>query len=188
MEGIMKKIILTANGFENRNIWKIFLKLINKEPEKIKAIFVPTAANNSDAIEVLPKCMHDLLDLNIPSNNIVVYDLHNKMEYEELCKFDTIYFCGGSSQYLLKRINDTGFNESLKKFVDNGGIYIGVSAGSVICANNLPENLGYIKCKLDVHGKEGIKIGKFDPNEISNIKLPDYRAIIIQDNMYEVIE
>jgi peptidase E len=184
----MKKIILTANGLENKNIGKKYLDLINKEPKNIKAVFVPTAANNAGAIEVLPKCMHDLLDLGIPENNIMVYDLHYKIEYEELSVYDTIYFCGGSPQYLLKRINETGFKTSLEKFIDNGGLYIGVSAGSIILANNLPENLGYINCKLDVHGKEGINIGKFEPKQYSYIKLPDNRAIIIKDNNYEVIE
>ena len=184
----MKKIILTANGLENENIGKIFLDLVNKKPENIKAVFVPTAANNTDAIEVLPKCMHDLLDLGIHDKNIFVYDLHYKMGYEELSTYDAIYFCGGSPQYLLKRINDTGFNTSIKQFVDNGGVYIGVSAGSIIVANNLPESLGYLNCNLDVHGNDGINIGKFTPENHSNIKLPDYRAIIIKDNNYEVIE
>jgi dipeptidase E len=184
----MKNIILTANGLENKNIGKIFLNMVNKEPENIKAVFVPTAANYAGAIEVLPNCMHDLLDLGIPENNIFVYDLHYKMEQEELSKYNVIYFCGGNTEYLLKRINDTGFNTSLKNFVDNGGVYIGVSAGSIISANNYPKNLGYLDCKLDVHGKEGINIGKFDPKQYSHIKLPDYKAIIIKDNEYEVIE
>ena len=48
---------------------------------------------------------------------------HRKfMEYEELSEYDTIYFCGGNSAYLIKRINETGFKTPLKKFVDNGGV------------------------------------------------------------------
>ena len=184
----MLNIILTANGFENRNIGKYFLEIINKEPSQIKAIFVPTAANNPDAIDVLPKCMHDLLDLGILGNNIFVYDLHYKMEYNELIKFDTIYFCGGSTSYLLNRINETGFKTPLKQFIENSGLYVGVSAGSIIMANNLKENMGYLNCKLDVHGNEGINTGKFEPKNYSHIKLPDNKAIIIKNNEYEVIE
>jgi len=184
----MKRLILTANGLENKNIGKAFLNIVKKEPKNIKAVFVPTAANNAGAIEVLPKCLHDLLDLGILENNIFVYDLHYKMEYEELSGYDTIYFCGGSTAYLLKRINETGFKTPLQEFINKGGIYIGVSAGSIIAADNLPENLGYLSCKLDVHGKEGINVGKFEPTEYTHIRLPDYRAIIIQDNNYEVIE
>jgi peptidase E len=110
------------------------------------------------------------------------------MEYEELSTYDTIYFCGGNTQYLLKRINDTGFNSSIKCFVENGGVYVGVSAGSIVTANNFSENLGYLDCKLEVHGTSGINIGKFDPENYSDIKLPDNRAIIIKDDNYEVIE
>jgi peptidase E len=184
----MKKIILTSNGFDNKNIGKTFLDFVNKKPENIKAVFVPTAAIYAGAIEVLPGCMHDLLDLGILDKNIFVYDLHYKMENDELSTYDTIYFCGGSPQYLLQRINNTGFNTSIKNFVDNGGVYVGVSAGSIVTANNIPENLGYINCKLDVHCNEGINIGKFDPENYSEIKLPDNRAIIINENNFEVIE
>jgi dipeptidase E len=186
-EKIMRNIILTANGFENKNIGKTFLRIVDKNPSEIKVIFVPTAANNADAIEVLPKCMHDLLDLGIPAENVLVYDLHYNMEYDELSKYDAIYFCGGSSSYLLQRINETGFNESLKTFVDNGGVYIGVSAGSIIAANNLPANLEYLHCQLSVHVKEGISVGQFEPTKHSHIKLPDNKAIIIKDSTYEVI-
>ena len=184
----MKKMILTANGLTNKNIGKIFLDFVNKDPKDIKAIFVPTAAIFAGAIEVLPGCLHDLLDLGIPDKNIFVYDLHYKMETEELVKYDTIYFCGGSPEYLLKRVNESGFKTPLKNYIDNGGIYIGVSAGSIITANDLPENLGYLNCKLSVHGNEGISVGKFDPKPYSQIHLPDNRAIIIQGNNYEVIE
>jgi len=55
-----------------------------------------------------------------------------------------VYFTGGSPQYLLERINSTGFNRSLKQYIDYGGVYVGVSAGSVVAANNLPDNLGFI--------------------------------------------
>jgi peptidase E len=183
----MKKMILTANGF-NKNIGKTFLDFVNKKSENIKAVFIPTAAIFAGAIEVLPKCIHDLLDLGILDKNIFVYDLHYKMEYKELSTYDAVYFCGGNTQYLLKRINDTGFNSSIKCFVENGGVYIGVSAGSIVTANNYSENLGYLNCKLEVHGTDGINIGKFDPENYSDIKLPDNRAITIKDNNYEVIE
>ncbi|MDR2600033.1 MAG: Type 1 glutamine amidotransferase-like domain-containing protein [Oscillospiraceae bacterium] len=184
----MKNILLTANGFENRNIGKKFMEILDKKPSQIKVIFVPTAAINPGAIEVLPKCMHDLLDLGIPADNIKVYDLHYKMEYNELIDYDAIYFCGGNTEYLLKRINETGFKTPLIEFIENGGVYIGVSAGSIISAKNYPDNLGYLNCKLDVHGKEGINTGKFQPNDYTHIQLPDLKAILIQGNNYEIID
>lgn len=40
----MKKIILTSAGFENNEIEKKFLGMINKAPSEIKALWIPTAA------------------------------------------------------------------------------------------------------------------------------------------------
>jgi peptidase E len=184
----MRKILLTSAGFETKNIENTFLKLINKEINQIKTIFVPTAAINPDAIAVLPECMNDLLKVGILPENIVVYDLHFMFTFEELCNYDVIYFTGGNTQYLLDRINDTGFNEPLKQYINNGGIYIGVSAGSIIAGGNLPKNLGYINCTLDVHVDKGSKSGTIDISKCSHISLTNNQAILIQDDKYEIIE
>ena len=184
----MKKALLTSAGFENNNIKKIFLELIDKKTECIKALFIPTAAINADAIAVLPKCMNDLLNAGILKENIVVFDLHCELAYEELCKYDAIYFCGGSTKYLLNRINDTHFYIPLKRFIDNGGVYVGVSAGSCIAANNIPDNLGLINCTLSVHTQEGTKVGKIDISQCPHIHLTDNQAILIRDDNYFIVE
>ena len=45
-----------------------------------EALFIPTAANTPDAIEVLPKCLNDLLKCGIPRENITVYDLYDALD------------------------------------------------------------------------------------------------------------
>jgi len=184
----MRKILLTSSGFENKRIMHLFHNLFDKSPSKLKALFIPTAANDSDAIAVLPKCMGDLLDAGIPDENITVFDLHCNMPFEDLCKYDLVYFTGGSPHYLLQRINDTGFNISLKQFVENGGVYVGVSAGSWIATNNLPNNLGYINCTLDVHMQIGTKSGSIDTSQNPHINLTDSKALLILGNECKVIE
>lgn len=184
----MRKILLTSAGFENKVIGGIFHELVEKKPEKIKALFIPTAAINPDAIKVLPKCLDDLLNAGVLSENIKVFDLHCRRSYEELCKFDTIYVCGGDTEYLLQRINDSDFNISLKQFVDNGGVYVGVSAGSIVGANNLPDNLGFINCTLGVHVLEGSKIGEIDTSLCPHIDLTDNQAILIKGDKYLIVE
>lgn len=184
----MRKILLTSAGFENNNIEKIFLELVGKNPEEIKALFIPTAAINPDAIAVLPKCMNDLINAGVFVQNIVVFDLHCGMTYEELSKFDTIYFCGGNPSYLLNRINDTQFNIALKQFVDNGGVYIGVSAGSLVAVKNLYNNLGFINCTLSVHVPEGSKVGAMDTSQCPHIDLTNNQAILIRGDKCFVVE
>ena len=154
----------------------------------LKALFIPTAANDADAIAVLPKCMNDLLNAGIPEKNIAVFDLHRNMPIEELRQYDLVYFTGGSPHYLLERINDTGFNRSLRQFIDNGGVYVGVSAGSCIATNDLPDGLGYINCTLNVHMKIGTKNGVIDTSNNPHIDLTGNNAILITGDNYQVIE
>ena len=57
---------------------------------------------------------------------------------------------------------------------------IGVSAGSIIFANNLPGNLGLFDTKLDVHCEESSYTGKVSFPLVGNMKLSNTAAIIIR--------
>ncbi len=184
----MRKILLTSSGFENQRIMNVFHSLLEKKPNEAKALFIPTAAIHADAIAVLPKCMNDLRSAGILAENIVVFDLHRPMTYEELCTYDVVYVTGGDSRYLLKRINDTFFHESLTQFVEQRGVYVGVSAGSCIAAQNLPEGLQFIHCTLDVHMQIGTKGGLIDTSKCPHINLTGNNAIVIRGERYEVVE
>jgi len=182
----MKKILLTSAGFETKAISGAFLDFVDKEPNRIKALFIPTAAIFPAAIAVLPKCMDDLLNISILAENIKVFDLHRAMTVEELSEFDAVYFTGGSPQYLLDRINDTGFNSPLNEYVNKGGVYVGVSAGSIVAAGNLPNNLGYLKASLRVHLETGTAQGVIDNDAITQIDLTN-NAVLILGDKYEII-
>ena len=184
----MRKILLTSAGFETDRITAIFHGLFEKQPADIKALFIPTAANFPGAIAVLPKCVNDLLHAGIPSENIGVFDLHRGMSKDELSKYDVVYFTGGSSEYLLERINATGFNKTLIDYINNGGVYVGVSAGSGIAANDLPDSLKLINCTLSVHMPAGTASGIIDTSANPHINLTDSSVIRILDNICEVME
>ena len=97
-----------------------------------------------------------------------------------------MYFTGGSPQYLLDRINDTGFNVPLGDYVNNGGVYVDVSAGSIVAAGNLPNNLRYLKASLRVHLEAGTTPGIFDNDAVTQIDLKN-NAVLIRDGKHEVI-
>ena len=165
------RVMLTSCGLETEQIKKHFLGILGKEPADTKALFIPTAAINADAIEVLPKCMNDLLKCGIPKDNISVFDLHRNMPIDELKTFDVVYLTGGWTSYLLERINDTGFRNTLLDYIRDGGFVIGVSAGSIVFANNLPGNLELLDTKLDVHCNSSSYTGKVFFPLIENMKL-----------------
>ena len=175
------RVLLTSAGLETKEIQKYFMNMFDKDMSLVKALFIPTAAINAGAIEVLPKCMNDLLKCGIKDENIKVYDLHTGMSTEELRQYDVVYLCGGETYYLLERINETGFNESLMEYIQKDGLVIGVSAGSLIFANNIPDNLGLIDTKLDVHLAEGEKCGKVAYPLKDNIRLTNTCAFVIRD-------
>lgn len=184
----MRKILLTSAGFENPRLADIFLELVDKAPHDIHALFIPTAAIDVDAIAMLPKCMDDLLNAGILAHNITVFDLHCGLPYDELRTYDAIYFCGGNTAYLLQRINETHFHIPLKAFVDRGGVYVGVSAGSLIATENVPNNLGMMHCTLKVHVANGSPVGPVDPSQCPQIRLTDNQAIVIRDEEYQIVE
>ena len=123
------RIMLTSCGLETEQIKKHFLGMLGKEPADTKALFIPTAAINADAIEVLPKCMNDLLKCGIPKDNISVFDLHRNMPIDELKTFDVVYLTGGWTSYLLERINDTGFRNTLQHYGERQGSSYQIIAG-----------------------------------------------------------
>jgi len=184
---VARKLLLTSAGFETEAIKKAFLRFVGKNPIDVKAIFIPTAAVFPDAIAMLPKCMNDLLNLGIPPENITVFDLHRTMSSDELSAFDAVYFTGGDPHYLLERINDTNFRCPLSDYVDNGGVYVGVSAGSIVASGNLPNNLGYIKASLQVHCEKGTMRGVFDNDTTTQIDLTDSQAVMIHGTEYTII-
>ena len=174
------RVLLTSAGLETEEIQNYFVGMTGKDMSLVKALFIPTAAINAGAIAVLPKCMNDLLKCGIQDKNIKVHDLHIGMETEELQQYDVVYLCGGDTNYLLERVNATGFNKPLMEYIQADGLVIGVSAGSLIFCNNLSGNLGLIDTKLAVHCAEGDKAGKVAYPVKDSIRLTNTSALAVR--------
>ena len=174
------RVMLTSCGLETKQIENAFLEMLGKAPTDVRALFIPTAAIDADAIEVLPKCMNDLLKCGIPKENVRVFDLHRNLTAMEMKEVDVVYLCGGRTAYLLERINDSGFRDTLKTYIEAGGFVIGVSAGSLIFANNLPGNLGLIDTKMDVHCALSSLTGKLTFPLPENVKLSNTAAMLLR--------
>ena len=182
----MRKILLTSTGFENRSIENKFLELLNKKVDETKVLFIITAAIDPDAIRILSGCLDDLTNCGVKDENITIYDLHKIIPEEELNKFDAIYVCGGSTKHLVSRMEEIDFKKSVEKYIENGGIYIGVSAGSVCASGKYENGLDFIKNVLDVHCDVGTSNGKIVNDE--KICLTNNQAIFIDDNNMTIFE
>lgn len=181
----MGKLLLTSAGFDNINIGHKFLELIGKPVKEIKVLFIPTAAITEEQKAVVPLCKQDLLDIGILEENIDSYNFEEVMTTQKLTSYHGMYVCGGDPQYLLDRFNEDKLE--LHTFLDNNGVYVGVSAGSIVMAQNLEKNLDYVNCTLNVHREIGSHEGVIDIVECPNIELTNNQAILINGDMIEVI-
>lgn len=176
------KVLLTSCGLETKGIESKFKELLSIDVRRVKALFIPTAAVNADAINVLPKCMNDLLKCGILKENIAVYDLHRPMSLDELLVYDVIYICGGNTEYLLDRMNENDFSAVLKSYIRYNKLVLGVSAGSIVFAQNLSNNLGLLHQKLNVHcnDNESEKTGKINLNNKKEIMLGNSQGMVLE--------
>ena len=83
-------------------------------------------------------------------------------------------------------MEEVDFKHLVGKYLDNGGIYIGVSAGSVCASGKYENSLGFIKNVLDVHCDIGSPNGSITTSD--KICLTNNQAIFINDNSMEIFE
>lgn len=159
----MKKLLLTSAGLSD-SLKELFFKQIKKKPQEIKIIFIPSSSTvNDGAREGLSVCMFELENMGILPENIFVYDLRyilsknysrtyssnltqippifRLLSVDDMREYDVLLFSGGDASVLLDEINRTGFNEVIAQAIENGLFYLGISAGSMVAAGNMPNNL-----------------------------------------------
>ena len=98
-----------------------------------KAIFIPTAGDpydNKDFVEA------DRIALEKYGLDIVEMDIKNKNEEEirkAIISADIVLVAGGDTFYLMEKLKESGADKVIKDFIKKNGIYIGSSAGSIVC-------------------------------------------------------
>lgn len=74
-ELLMKTLFLSSSGL-NESTSDVFWKCIKKEPADTKVIYVPSAAvENDGAREGIALCAEGLMNMGIPFENILIYEL-----------------------------------------------------------------------------------------------------------------
>lgn len=98
-----------------------------------RAIFIPTAG---DPYENKDFVVADKIALQNYGIEVTDLDLKNKTEEEineSLALADILLVAGGDTFYLMEKLKESGADKAIKNFISRGGIYIGSSAGSIVC-------------------------------------------------------
>lgn len=138
------KLLLTSAGFkkDNNSGWRSkivdsFKKLLGKDPKGLKCAFIPTAADLEEDKWFINTARAEVLDLGMELIEVDLKDPDKSAIKEKLKKADVIYVNGGNTFYLLDWVRKSGFADYIRKLVEEGKVYIGVSAGSIIAGPNI---------------------------------------------------
>jgi len=192
-------VLLTSAGFEDmdgkqkKNIVNCFIGMLGMPVSDAKVLFIPTAAISDEAREMAGKCGRELVNAGILPENITEYDIDGSLCEDDAMTYNTIYFTGGDTGHLLRRIRETGFDRVIKRMVYSNRVYIGVSAGSLIASPNIgapfdgsTAGLCLVNAYLSVHCPDNMKPGTDLP--LPHIPLTDNQALAVSCGGYKLIE
>ena len=197
-----KHLFLTSSGLTDSMKRKLFY-LIGKTPDKVKALYIPTAGIETDgAREGFGVCLYELAAMGILPEHILIYNLElivsrdyprtysayiqelpavsRLLTPEELEWFDVVFVSGGDCAVLCREMKRTGFDQVLREAIRCGVIYVGISAGSMYAAGNLEDGLQILPNVLMPHWA-GEAMEEL-PDGAEEIRLKDGQAIYIAGN------
>ena len=197
-----RHLFLTSSGLTDSMKRKLF-SLIGKTPDKVKALYIPTAGIETDgAREGFGVCLYELAAMGILPEHILIYNLElivsrdyprtysayiqelpavsRLLTPEELEWFDVVFVSGGDCAVLCREMKRTGFDQVLREAIRCGVIYVGISAGSMYAAGNLEDGLQILPNVLMPHWA-GEAMEEL-PDGAEEIRLKDGQAVYIAGN------
>lgn len=140
--------------------------LLKDEVAGKNVVFIPTASINEgykgyvDSARILWKKMNASI-LEVGISTAPKDEIHKAFE-----KSDIIYFTGGNTFFLIDQLRKAKVDELVKKHLSDGKLYVGESAGAVVCA----KELSYIKPMDEVPED-------FSQKDYSDLGLIDFYAV-----------
>jgi dipeptidase E len=192
-----------SNIFLTSSLQSVAKDLAKHLDSKIKKfLFINTASEIEKGDKTwLIKDRDSMTDLRYQLEDYTLADKTKNQVANALAKVDGVIMAGGNTFYLLWKIQQSDSAEPIKKFVEDGGVYIGSSAGSMVAGPDLyatrekkeldpvPEikdfkGLGITDIMIQPHwGSEHFKESYL--NEIMRHSyIPGFKQILLSDNQY----
>ncbi len=130
------KLLLTSAGLSDEKIKNEFIKILNKSADQVRIIMCTFQRNDEEKYYV-NLSVEELLSLGIKIENLAIFDLAGEHSPLDLADFDMIYMAGGNTFHIMDKIRKLILVEMIKDFVARGGLYFGVSAGSIMAGPNI---------------------------------------------------
>lgn len=203
-----QKLLLTSQGLPNE-LKNVFLSSLNKSPSDSRVAFITTAAYGEEKNPSwLQHYRKQLKGYGI--KDIEDLDLKNKTaeELEKIFQNKNIIFVnGGNTFYLLHWVRKSGFDNVIRDQLNQGKLYVGISAGSYIACPTIEQSTWgkHDRNKIGLKDLTGLNLVSFlirahfveeDRALIEevekNVKYPivalnDTQAILVNDHKYKLV-
>jgi peptidase E len=135
------KLILSSCDFHNPQSRQGILENLGMPIERCRVLFVPNERASRQAIRS-EKYYLRLQEYGFARENITVLDYYDPEPYKDL-PVDAVYVSGGNTFQTMYRLRKHGLTEAVIRYVRNGAVYIGGSAGVHIASRNMEHVLQY---------------------------------------------
>lgn len=129
----MKKLFLTSSFKDVYLIFKNFQNDLNGK----RVTFIPTASIVEDVVFYVKEGKKSLEKLGLIVDELEISTASTDEIERKIKNNDFIYVTGGNTFFLLQELKRTGADKLILSEVENGKVYIGESAGSIVTSNNI---------------------------------------------------
>ena len=115
----------------------IVKKFLNEKTESKKILFIPTATNVDEYKKYIHLTRKVFEDFGYEVENFDISVFSEETVKEKISETKIVFVSGGNTFYLLQELKKKNLIPYLREKIENGLLYIGESAGSVITAPNI---------------------------------------------------
>lgn len=158
---IMKKLFLTSSFKDVYLIFKNFQNDLNGK----RVTFIPTASIVEDVVFYVKEGKKSLEKLGLIVDELEISTASTEEIERKIKNNDFIYVTGGNTFFLLQELKRTGADKLIISEVENGKVYIGESAGSIVTSNNIEyvEDMDNIEKAPNLKEYSGLGLINFYP-------------------------
>jgi len=136
------KLLLTSAGLSTEKLQEAFKKLLVRPIKQNKVVIIAADTTSEIFKDLLKTEKQQLTETGFIQENISIHDL-SRDDPLKVKDFEVIDMFGGNPYHYLKHLRETGLMKDIRAFIDGGGVYIGVSAGSMIMGPGIDGKLSF---------------------------------------------
>ncbi|HBL39673.1 TPA: hypothetical protein DDZ10_03320 [Candidatus Uhrbacteria bacterium] len=198
------RLFLTSAGMRMKHEIETFASELGKP---VRCLYVTTASNPELDQTYVIRDRSVMENLGWEVEEIDLAGMSDEAIESALVRCNVVYVQGGNTFYLMKWIRESGFDRALRPWLERGGLYIGVSAGSIVVGTNMSvagiaggdanmvelkdlRGMGMVDLVISPHYEPlyEMEIAGYEREHgVEVTRLTDDQAVLVKDDRVEVV-